>query len=136
MKKVRGYNFSREFMGERVPQHIQNIVIRQHCKNMKLHYLLSSTEYSMKNSSLIFDQIIEEIRNLHGVVVYSIFQLPENNFKRNKIYSKFIKNRKTLYFANEGFKISNHKDAYRVEMIWLIKKNLINCPKANDIWVN
>ena len=136
MKKVRGYNFSREFMGERVPQHIQNIVIRQHCKNMKLHYLLSSTEYSMKNSSLIFDQIIEEIRNLHGVVVYSIFQLPENNFKRNKIYSKFIKNRKILYFANEGFKISNHKDAYRVEMIWLIKKNLINCPKANDIWVN
>ena len=136
MKKVRGYNFSREFMGERVPQHIQNIVIRQHCKNMKLHYLLSSTEYSMKNSSLIFDQIIEEIRNLHGVVVYSIFQLPENNFKRKKIYSKFIKNRKILYFANEGFKISNHKDAYRVEMIWLIKKNLINCPKANDIWVN
>ena len=28
MKKVRGYNFSRPFMGERVPQHVQNIVIK------------------------------------------------------------------------------------------------------------
>ena len=134
MKKVRGYNFSREFMGERVPQHIQNIVIRQYCKSMGLHYMLSSTEYSMKNSSLIFDQILDEIKNLHGVVAYSIFQLPENNLKRNNVFLKFIKNKKTLYFANEGFKVSSQKDAYRVEMIWLIKKNLIKCPSVKDIW--
>ena len=134
MKKVRGYNFSREFMGERVPQHIQNIIIRQYCQNMRLHYMLSLTEYSMNNSSLIFDQILEEIKNLHGVVAYSIFQLPENNLKRNNIFLKFIKNKKILYFANEGFKVSNQKDAYRVEMIWLIKKNLIKCPSVRDIW--
>ena len=136
MKKVRGYNFSREFMGERVPQNIQNIVIRQYCQSMGLHYMLSSTEYSMKNSSLIFDQILGEIKNLHGVVAYSIFQLPENNLKRNNVYLKFIKNKKTLYFANEGFKISNQKDAYRVEMIWLIKQNLVKCASAEDIWAN
>ena len=47
---------------------------------------------------------------------------------------KFIKNKKTLYFANEGFKVSSQKDAYRVEMIWLIKKNLIKCPGVKDIW--
>ena len=82
MKKVRGYNFSREFMGERVPQHIQNIVIRQYCQSMGLHFMLSSTEYSMKNSSLIFDQILDEIKNLHGVVAYSIFQLPEKQHAR------------------------------------------------------
>ena len=134
MKKVRGYNFSREFMGERVPQHIQNIIIRQYCKNTGLHYMLSLTEYSMKNSSLIFDQILGEIKNLHGVVAYSIFQLPENNLKRNNIFLKFINSKKTLYFANEGFKVSNQKDAYRVEMIWLVKKNLINCPSIKDIW--
>ena len=61
MKKVRGYNFSREFMGERVPQHIQNIVIRQYCQNMGLHYMLSSTEYSMNNSSLIFSLISNKL---------------------------------------------------------------------------
>ena len=32
MKKVRGYIFSRPFMGERAPQHVQNIIIRDFCK--------------------------------------------------------------------------------------------------------
>ena len=134
MKKVRGYNFSRTFMGERVPQHIQNIVIREFCKKEKLSLLLSATEYSMHNSNFILEQIIDDLRNVDGIVAYSIFQLPENNLKRNNVFLKFIKNKKTLYFANEGFKVSSQKDAYRVEMIWLIKKNLIKCPSVKDIW--
>ena len=36
MKKLRGYIFSRAFMGERVPQSIQNLVIREFCKKKKL----------------------------------------------------------------------------------------------------
>ena len=44
MKKVRGYNFSRPFMGERVPQHVQIIVIKDFCRKKKLNFLLSVTE--------------------------------------------------------------------------------------------
>ena len=51
MKKLED-NFSRQF-GRKITQHIQNIVIRQYCETMNLHYILSSTEYSMENSSLI-----------------------------------------------------------------------------------
>ena len=36
-------------MGERVLQHIQNMVIRNYCNEKKLYYLLSATEYSMQN---------------------------------------------------------------------------------------
>ena len=36
-------------MGERVPQHVQNIVIKDFCQKNNLHFLLSSTEYAMKN---------------------------------------------------------------------------------------
>ena len=50
MKRARGYIFSRSFMGERAPQHVQNIVIRDFCKKKSLSYLLSATEYRMKNS--------------------------------------------------------------------------------------
>ena len=35
IKKVRGYIFCRSFMGERAPQHVQNIVIRDYCKKKK-----------------------------------------------------------------------------------------------------
>ena len=56
MKNVRGYNFSRSFMGERVPQHIQNIIIKDFCQKNNFNFLLSVTEYSMKNSYYILNQ--------------------------------------------------------------------------------
>ena len=34
-KGFRGYIFSRPFMEERVPQHVQNIVIRDYCSKKK-----------------------------------------------------------------------------------------------------
>ena len=53
IKKVRGYIFSRPFMGERAPQHVQNIIIRDYCEKNNLFYLLSTTEYTKKNCHLI-----------------------------------------------------------------------------------
>ena len=53
MKKLRGYIFSRAFMGERVPQSIQNLVIREFCKKNNYSYLLSAAEYAMNDCSLL-----------------------------------------------------------------------------------
>jgi sporadic carbohydrate cluster protein (TIGR04323 family) len=47
---VKGYIFSRPFFGERVPQHIQNIVLRDYCRRNNLKFLMSATEYAIKNS--------------------------------------------------------------------------------------
>ena len=41
MKKVKGYNFSRDFMNDRAPQHVQNIIIKDFCDKKKLKLLLS-----------------------------------------------------------------------------------------------
>ena len=46
-------------MGERVPQHVQNIVLRDYCKNKKLQFIMSATEYSAKNSSYIFFELLD-----------------------------------------------------------------------------
>ena len=45
-------------MGERVPQNIQNLVIRNFCENYKYMYLLSAAEYSMENSDAVLKSII------------------------------------------------------------------------------
>ena len=90
MKTARGYNFSRPFLGERVPQHIQNIVIKEYCNKEKLNYLLSVTEYSMKNSSYILNQVINELKYLDGIVAYSVFQMPyEDSKKRKNIFHNY-----------------------------------------------
>jgi sporadic carbohydrate cluster protein (TIGR04323 family) len=132
MKTVRGYNFSRSFLGERVPQHIQNIVIKDFCKKKKLNYLLSVTEYSMKESNHMLKEIIREIKNIDGIVAYSIFQMPKDDTERKKIFFQIVKLKKIIFFANESLKISNKKDIERIEQIWQVRKNLDYCVKIED----
>lgn len=122
MKNVRGYNFSRPFMGERAPQHVQNIVIKDFCSKNKLNFLLSATEYSMKNSSLILNELINDLDNLYGIVAYSVFQLPENEKKRKKILEIIIKKKKIIFFACENLKVSNKSEMIKIETIWKIRK--------------
>ena len=75
MNGLRGYIFSRPFMGERVPQHVQNLVIRDYCKKQGFQYLLSATEYAMPNSHLILQQVLDELSELDGIIFYSLFLL-------------------------------------------------------------
>ena len=95
MNKVRGYIFSRPFMGERVPQHVQNLVIRDYCNRNGLQYLLSATEYAMADCHLIHEHVMNELTEVDGVVAYSIFQFPEKAEKRQRIYDKIIGMKKT-----------------------------------------
>ena len=117
-------------MGERAPQHVQNIVIRDYCKKNNLLYLLSSTEYAMKNSHLMLEQVLEELKSIDGVVAYSLFQLPEDQKVRSKIYKKILKLKKEMHFSVENLKITRAEDVEKVENIWLVRQTLSDCLKT------
>ena len=129
MNGFRGYIFSRPFMGERVPQHVQNLVIRDYCKKQGLQYLLSATEYAMPNSHLILQQVLDELSELDGIIFYSLFLLPEDTTERDRVIQIILKKEKTIYFAVEGLRISNIAEYKRIEIIWQVKKVLPNCQK-------
>jgi len=133
MKKkiIRGYIFGREFMGERAPQHVQNIIIRDFCIKNNLHYSLSLVEYVFKNSTLMLKEGLKELNKIHGIVMYSLFQLPQNDKERELICNLVIKKKKKLFFALENIILSNKKDLEKINTIWLVKKELPNCYKFN-----
>ena len=133
MKKMRGYNFSRPFMGERVPQHVQNIVIKDFCQKNGFNFLLSVTEYSMKNSFYILNQLANNLTGLNGIVAYSVFQMPYDDKKRETLFKKILKKKKQIFFACENLKISNTKDIERIKKIWSIKKISEKSPKPSEI---
>ena len=119
-------------MGERVPQSVQNIVIRDFCNKNNLLYMLSAVEYAMKNSSLILKAevnslISEDSTNFLGLISYSMFQLPESDELRKTILKKMIIHKKIFFCALENIKISSISDVNKIENIWRIKKNLPNC---------
>ena len=126
-KRFRGYIFSRPFMKERVPQHVQNIVIRDYCSKKSIQYLLSATEYAMENSSLILRQLINDLPSIDGIVAYSIFQMPEDDSERQSIFNSVLSLKKEMHFALEGLSLNDNDTCNHIENIWQVKKTLPNC---------
>tara|TARA_B100001057_G_C22247323_1_gene718075 strand:+ start:116 stop:535 length:420 start_codon:yes stop_codon:yes gene_type:complete len=131
--RYRGYVFSRPFLGERVPQAVQNLVIRDYCKKKGFEYLLSSTEYAMPTCHLILEQSIETISEVDGIVMYSIFQLPENNAHRRDVCQRVTKAKKQIHFACENLSLSSKEDAEELETLWMIKKTISLCPSKIEL---
>jgi sporadic carbohydrate cluster protein (TIGR04323 family) len=129
MIKVRGYIFSRSFMGERVPQHIQNLALRDYCERNRMQYILSGTEYAMQGCHLILQQLLDELSNIDGIVAYSLFQLPEDAVQRKRVYYQIINAKKVIHFAVEGMQVRTQQDWERVEILWRIRQTLPRCAK-------
>ena len=126
-KRFRGYIFSRPFMEERVPQHVQNIVIRDYCLKKNILYLLSSTEYAMENSALMLRQLVKDLPDIDGIVAYSIFQMPEDDYERQSIFNSILAIKKEIHFAVEGLSLYDYESYNHIENIWKVKKTLPNC---------
>ena len=124
MKKVRGYIFSRPFYDERAPQHVQNIVIRDFCKKNSYQYLLSASEYRMKKSYSVLEDLIKNSKGFDGIAVYSLLMLPENTSYRTRILKNFINKKKFFCFAVEDLTVKFTSDINEINDLWKIKKTL------------
>lgn len=129
----RGYVTSRPFMGERAPQHIQNLVIRDYAKRHDFAYLLSATEYAMAGSQMILDQVLDDLGELDGIICYSIFQLPAQAERRRAVYARVLAAGRALHGAVEGLVLRNAADAARIEDIWRVRQALAACPDADAV---
>jgi sporadic carbohydrate cluster protein (TIGR04323 family) len=131
MNKVRGYIFSRSFMGERVPQHVQNLVVRDYCEQNNLHFLLSAAEYAMPGCHLVLEQTLGKLAEVSGLVFYSLFQLPEEISRRQRIYEQILSQQKDLHFAVEGLRANTQKECERIEILWRIRLALPHCAQID-----
>lgn len=122
MKRVRGYVTSRPYLDNRVPQHIQNIVIREYCHRNGLEYLLSATEYIMPACYMILEDALNEMGRIDGLVLYSVFLLPRRATHRMRIYHKIIAAGATLHGAVENIVVSCEQDIQRLEDILVLQE--------------
>jgi len=127
MKRLRGYIFARPFMGERAPQHVQNIILRDYCNKKGFELLLAATEYAMADSSMILESVLDDLDSVDGIVFYSLYQLPTQSKLRDSVYSRALEAGKSLHFAVEGMSITNPSDVDSVEQCLLVKTTLDNC---------
>lgn len=128
-KGFRGYIASRPIQGERSPQHVQNLVVRDYARRKGLTFLLSATEYAMPESFLILEQLLEQIDELDGIVAYSMFMLPEDDDLRRRILHRIVDAGKALHGALESIRVSDRAELADLEDLWTARRILPYCPK-------
>lgn len=119
----RGYIGSRPYFGQRVAQHIQNIVIRDFCSRRGFTYLLSATEYAMEDCFLMLDAVVEE-PNIEGIVLFSMLMLPPDAARRDALVRKAMARGLSLHGAAENVSIATREDYLRAEETWLLQSAL------------
>ena len=126
----RGYVAARPVLGNRVPQHVQNLVIRDFARRQGLAYKLSGTEYAMPGCYMMLEEILDELPRLEGFIAYTLFMLPRSTERRLAVYRRIIDAGRIFYGAVEGLALANWDDAGRIEDIWRVQLALDHMAKA------
>lgn len=124
---LRGYIGSRAYYGSRAPQHIQNQVIREFCARAGKPFLLSATEYAMENCYMILERVFDELPKLEGIVLYSIFMLPDDRARRGRLWDALRTHRGVLYGAVENYRVETDADIRRIETILRLQETMPRC---------
>lgn len=118
----RGYIFSRRIEENLIPQRVQNLVIRDFSERKNILFKLSATEYKMKNSYIVLKNTLKELKELDGIIFYSVHMLPTDSLFRYQIYKKILLKKKKIYFALEDLKFQKKHDVKIIETILKVKK--------------
>ena len=128
MKRLRGYIFGRPVLGERVPQHVQNIVLRDYARRRGVSLLLAASEYAMPGSHLILETVCGELPRIDGILAYSVFQLPEDSVQRASVLDRVVSQGKEIHFAVEDIVVGSQASADDVEVLWRVRLALESTP--------
>lgn len=121
-KGYRGYIGSRPYPNCDYTQSVQNLIIRTYCQRNHFTFLLSATEYIMPNCYMILEEVVAAIDSLEGIVLFSIFLLPDSPAKRKRIYKSILDKKRSLHAALEDLSIKSEADIQRVEDILNLSK--------------
>lgn len=97
----RGYIISRPVRGISYPHRVQNLVVRDYATRHNLAYKLSATEYAMPGCFMMLYDVLAELEQLEGIILFSLFMLPQRKESRLKIYDRILSYKCELHAAME-----------------------------------
>ena len=89
--------------------------------------IVRKTEFDEKGHIGPALSLVEMLSDLNGLVAYSLFQLTENEDRRQSIYHNVLQQTKSLHFAVEGLHTNTAHEPERIDTLWRIRQTLPNC---------
>ncbi|MCC3405790.1 MAG: hypothetical protein JGK17_09390 [Microcoleus sp. PH2017_10_PVI_O_A] len=106
----RGYIVSRPVRGVSYPHRVQNLVVRDFAARHNLLYKLSATEYAMPGCYMMLSDVLANLPQLEGIVLFSLFVLPQKTEARWEIYDKILDAGCELHAALEEMVLKDRSD--------------------------
>ena len=133
VKIFRGYCTHNHFGEYKIPVPAQNIIYRDYCKNNKYQFNLSRNELFFENSDIILNEMLKELDDINGILMCSIFMLPENKKKAELFLKKILENRSEIHFILESIIVKNYSDLSVLMEILQMQIISKNCPNINTL---
>ena len=87
----------------------------------------------MNSCDMMLQQVLAEQSEIEGVILYSIFQLPDRADRRLEVFRRLVKAGTELHAAVENIVMRTPEEAENIENLWRVRTALIKCPSAADI---
>jgi sporadic carbohydrate cluster protein (TIGR04323 family) len=124
----RGYIGSRPLRDTSFPHRVQNLVIRDYAVRHGLAYKLSATEYAMPGCYMMLTGVMEELPLLEGVILFSLFMLPQRQPRRLEIYQQILSQGGELHAALEEMVLQDERDIDNFEEMIEVVATLPHIP--------
>ncbi|HIA68670.1 TPA: sporadic carbohydrate cluster protein, TIGR04323 family [Candidatus Poribacteria bacterium] len=126
----RGYSTHRVFSGFRIPVSVQNLIMRDYATRYKLFFKLGVDEFDFPNCYVRLMSLLQELPTLEGIIMCSLFMLPEDKNLRQSIYDAFFKSGTRLHLVMEKIVVEDLKDVIKVEELIQISSTFSGCPTS------
>lgn len=125
----RGYVSSREFGGARIPVPVQSLVLRDYCARKGFVYKLHANENMFPHSYLVLEGMLDELEPFQGLLMVSMFMLPQRATRRMNIYRRILDQGAELHLVLEDIVIRRMQDTEPVEEVLSASNWLPFCPQ-------
>ena len=116
-KILRGYVQNNKFGPYCLLVTFQNKLLKQYCDEKDKIFALPQGEIVFSKNYIQLRSLIEKLRKNEGIIMMSIFMLPEKNKDRDKILVKLIKKRIECHFLFENIVVKNQKEYQKIDNI-------------------
>jgi sporadic carbohydrate cluster protein (TIGR04323 family) len=127
---LRGYVTARGFGPYVIPVPVQSLALRDYCARKKFVYVLPGNENCFPHSYLVLEGLISDLSSYEGIVMCSMFMLPERAERRRRLCQRVFEQSCAIHLVVEDMVIAGPQDVDRLEELLAIDRLAAQAPRS------
>lgn len=127
---LRGYVTARGFGPYVIPVPVQSLALRDYCHRKQLLYVLPANENCFAHSYLVLEGMAADLSGYEGIVMCSMFMLPERPERRRRLCQQVFDQSCALHLVIEDLVIASPQDVDQLEELLVIDRLAAEAPKG------